>query len=101
MLTVSCQDTDKIVSWTAIVRACGRNRQRRVKRLQSERTSHLVLYTESVELYLHIYVPSWRCALLSTVTGLPFLLRSRADDALRGLNSWLLSVSVVSNPLTH
>jgi len=58
---------------------------------------------EFVELYLHIYIPSRRRALLSAVTGLPFccLCSLRADDAVRGLNSWLLSVSVVSNPLTH
>jgi len=94
-----CQHTDKIVGWTAAVGACGRNRRRRAF-LQRVPAPHLVLHIESVELFLHIYIPSWRRASLSTVTALPFCCLC-SDDALRGLNSWLLCVSVVSNPLTH
>ena len=104
VLTASCQHTDKIVGWTAAVRVYGSNHQRRtfpaVQRLGRETIPHLVLHTGALELYLHIYIPSRRRALQSTVTGVPFCCLC-SDDALRGLNSWLLCVSVVSNPLTH
>jgi hypothetical protein len=100
MLTVSCQHADKIVGWTAAVRACGRNRQRSVKRLESQPACHLVLHTESLPSHLHTLMAS---CFTEHGDGITFFccLCSRADDALRGLNSELLCVSVVSNLLTH